>query len=109
MDIEERKKLAAERSSEVNRGNTHSSKINRLAADTLRRVLIQEEAIRLRNVTEALVAKAESGDVSAIKEVFDRMDGKSVATTELTGPDGSNLPSGIGILFVKPDDSSVSE
>ena len=108
MDNEERKKLAAERSSEVNRGNTHSSKINRLAADTLRRVLIQEEAIRLRNVTEALVAKAESGDVSAIKEVFDRIDGKSVATQELTGPDGSNLPSGIGILFVKPDDSNIS-
>ncbi len=109
MDNEERKKLAAERSSEANRGNTHSSKINRLAADTLRRVLIQEEAIRLRNVTEALVAKAESGDISAIKEVFDRMDGKAVATQELTGPDGSNLPSGIGILFVKPDDSQVSE
>jgi len=108
MDNEERKKLAAERSSEVNKGNTHSSKINRLAADTLRRVLIQEEAIRLRNVTEALVAKAESGDVSAIKEVFDRIDGKSVATQELTGPDGSNLPSGIGILFVKPDDSNIS-
>jgi hypothetical protein len=109
MDNEERKRLAAERSSEANRGNTHSSKINRLAADTLRRVLIQEEAIRLRNVTEALVAKAESGDISAIKEVFDRMDGKAVATQELTGPDGSNLPSGIGILFVKPDDSQVSE
>ena len=108
MDNEERKRLAAERSSEVNKGNTHSSKINRLAADTLRRVLIQEEAIRLRNVTEALVAKAESGDVSAIKEVFDRIDGKSVATQELTGPDGSNLPSGIGILFVKPDDSNIS-
>ena len=108
MDNEERKKLAAERSSEVNKGNTHSSKINRLAADTLRRVLIQEEAIRLRNVTEALVTKAESGDVSAIKEVFDRIDGKSVATQELTGPDGSNLPSGIGILFVKPDDSNIS-
>ena len=108
MDNEERKRLAAERSSEVNKGNTHSSKINRLAADTLRRVLIQEEAIRLRNVTEALVTKAESGDVSAIKEVFDRIDGKSVATQELTGPDGSNLPSGIGILFVKPDDSNIS-
>jgi hypothetical protein len=108
MDNEERKRLAAERSSEVNKGNTHSSKINRLAADTLRRVLVQEEAIRLRNVTEALVAKAESGDVSAIKEVFDRIDGKSVATQELTGPDGSNLPSGIGILFVKPDDSNIS-
>jgi hypothetical protein len=106
MDNEERKRLAAERSSEVNKGNTHSSKINRLAADTLRRVLIQEEAIRLRNVTEALVAKAESGDVSAIKEVFDRMDGKSVATTEITGLDGSNLPISIAIDFVKPKDES---
>jgi len=28
--------------------------------------------------------------------------------TELSGPDGSELPSGIGILFVKPDDSQVS-
>ena len=29
--------------------------------------------------------------------------------TELSGPDGSDLPQGIGILFVKPDDSQVSE
>ena len=28
--------------------------------------------------------------------------------TELSGPDGSDLPQGIGILFVKPDDSQVS-
>jgi hypothetical protein len=27
--------------------------------------------------------------------------------TELSGPDGSDLPQGIGILFVKPDDSQV--
>ena len=28
--------------------------------------------------------------------------------TEIGGIDGSDLPSGIGILFVKPDDSQVS-
>jgi hypothetical protein len=28
---------------------------------------------------------------------------------ELSGPDGSELPLGIGITFVKPDDSSVSK
>jgi hypothetical protein len=28
--------------------------------------------------------------------------------TELSGPDGSELPLGIGITFVKPDDSQVS-
>ena len=35
MDNEERKRLAAERSSEVNKGNTHSSKINRLVRTNL--------------------------------------------------------------------------
>ena len=29
--------------------------------------------------------------------------------TEISGADGSALPIGIGITFVKPDDSSVSE
>ena len=109
MDNEERKKLAAERSSEVNKGNAHSSKNNRLWAETLRRAVIQSDAERLRQIAEALIDKAASGDVSAIKELGDRIDGKSVATTELTGVDGSNLPISIGINFVKPDDSKISE
>ena len=53
--------------------------------DTLRRVLIQDEALRARTITEALVAKAEEGDVSAIKEVFDRMDGKVVQENKISG------------------------
>jgi hypothetical protein len=103
MDNEERKKLAAERSAEVNKGNTHSSKNNRLWAETLRRAVIQSDAERLRQIAEALLDKAASGDVSAIKELGDRIDGKSVATTELTGVDGSNLPISIGIRFVEPE------
>jgi hypothetical protein len=103
MDNEERKKLAAERSSEVNRGNTHSSKNNRLWAETLRRAVIQSDAERLRMIAEALLDKAASGDVSAIKELGDRLDGKAVATTELTGLDGSDLPLSIGLRFVEPD------
>jgi len=103
MDNEERKKLAAERSAEVNKGNTHSSKNNRLWAETLRRAVIQSDAERLRQIAEALIDKAASGDVSAIKELGDRIDGKSVATTELTGADGSNLPISIGIRFVEPE------
>jgi hypothetical protein len=103
MDNEERKRLAAERSSEVNRGNTHSSKNNRLWAETLRRAVIQSDAERLRMIAEALIDKAASGDVSAIKELGDRLDGKAVATTELTGLDGSDLPLSIGIRFVEPE------
>jgi hypothetical protein len=73
------------KAAEANKNNSHSSKINRLMNDTLRRVLIQDEALRARTITEALVAKAEEGDVSAIKEVFDRMDGKVVQENKISG------------------------
>ena len=85
MNKEEQLALAREKAAKANLGNTHSSKINRLATETLKRVLVQEEAIRLRLVTEALVTKAEGGDVSAIKEIFDRIDGKVVQENKLTG------------------------
>lgn len=90
-------------------GNTNSSKNNRLFTETIKRLATQSEGEYNRVIAQALIDKAMSGDMAAIKEYADRVDGKAVATQELTGPDGSNLPSGIGILFVKPDDSSVSE
>jgi len=90
-------------------GNQNSSKSNRLFTETIKRLATQSEGEYNRMIAQALIDKAISGDMAAIKEYGDRIDGKSIATQELTGPDGSNLPSGIGILFVKPDDSSVSE
>ena len=85
MDIEERKELAAKRSSEVNKGNTNSSKINRLLGNTLKRKLIQDEAKRANKVIDALLLKAEDGDVHAIKEVLDRSDGKVQQDTKISG------------------------
>ena len=85
MDIEERKELAAKRSSEVNKGNKNSSKKNRLLTDTLKRRLIQDEAKRANNVINALLNKAEDGDVHAIKEVLDRSDGKVQTDTKISG------------------------
>ena len=90
-------------------GNTNSSKNNRIWGNIIRKLAVQEDYKRLHAMAEKLYEKAAEGDLGAIKEVGDRLDGKSVATQELTGPDGSDLPSGIGILFVKPDDSQVSE
>ncbi len=89
-------------------GNTNSSKNNRIWANTIRKLAIQEDYKRIHAIAEKLFEKAAEGDLGAMKEVGDRLDGKAVATQELTGPDGSNLPSGIGILFVKPDDSNIS-
>jgi len=90
-------------------GNTNSSKNNRIWANTIRKLAVQEDYRRIHAIAEKLFENAQEGDLGAIKEIGDRLDGKAVATQELTGPDGSNLPTGIGILFVKPDDSSVSE
>ena len=89
-------------------GNTNSNKNNRIWANTIRKLAIQEDYKRIHAIAEKLFEKAAEGDLGATKEIGDRLDGKAIATQELTGPDGSNLPSGIGILFVKPDDSQVS-
>ena len=87
MTEEKAAQLAAARqkAAEANIGNTHSSKINRLMNETLKRILIQDDGLRARNIAEALVTKAEDGDVPAIKEVFDRTDGKVVQENKLTG------------------------
>lgn len=104
MDKEEQLALARERAAEVNKGNTYSSKSNRLLSETLNRVLIQQDGHRARMIAEALVSKAEEGDISAIREVFDRTEGKAVARTELTGADGFPLPMGISVEYIKPKD-----
>jgi hypothetical protein len=84
MTDEERKQLAAERSSEVNKGNTNSSRNNRLWADTLKRALIQADGNKIRAIAEALIEKAASGDVSAIRELGDRVDGKPTQQIDQT-------------------------
>lgn len=59
-------------------GNQNSSKNNRLWADTIKRAVTQSDATRLRRIAEALITKAEDGDMSAIKELGDRLDGKAI-------------------------------
>ena len=57
-------------------GNTNSSKNNRLWAETIRRAVVQADPERLRRIAESLLIKAEEGDMQAIKELGDRLDGK---------------------------------
>ena len=65
------------------KGNKNSSKNNRAWGKVVRKLAIQEDAKRLHNVAEALFRKAEDGDIAAIKELGDRLDGK--ASQEITG------------------------
>ena len=66
-------------------GNKNSIKSNRLWAETIRRAVIQDDAQRLRQIAEALLIKASEGDMTAIKELGDRLDGKALQENKVTG------------------------
>jgi len=69
-------------------GNQNAKK-GKLFYDALRIALVQEDRKSLRKITDKLVKAAEEGDAWAIKEIMDRMDGKPVNTTELSGAEGT--------------------
>jgi len=64
-------------------GNKNSSKQNRVWGKVVKKLAVQEDFKRIHKVAEALFAKAEEGDIAAIKELGDRIDGK--ASQEITG------------------------
>jgi hypothetical protein len=72
-------------------GNKNSSKANRLWGDTIRRALAQDkDPDKLRSLAEALIARAADGDLGALKEIGDRLDGKVAQQVYLSGgPDGT--------------------
>lgn len=65
-------------------GNKHAKK-GSMWADALRMELAQEKQL-IRKLTRALIKKAVSGDIAALKEIGDRLDGK--AHQSISGPDG---------------------
>ena len=84
-------------------GNQNAKK-GKLFYEQLRKVLVQNDQFRLRKIADKLVEAAEKGEAWAIKEVMDRMDGKPVQQTEITGADGAEFAKGIGFVFVDGND-----
>lgn len=73
-------------------GNTNSSKNNRLWADTIRRACVQADGAKLRAIAERLIEKAAEGDIQAIKELGDRLDGKAAQAVMLSGDPDNDTP-----------------
>jgi hypothetical protein len=67
------------------KGNKNSTKDKRVWGKIVRKLAVQEDYKKLHSVANALYAKAEDGDISAIKELGDRLDGK--AMQEIGGGD----------------------
>ena len=61
-------------------GNKNSTKDKRGWGKVVRKLAVQEDYKRIHNVAEALFRKAEEGDIAAIRELGDRIDGKSEQT-----------------------------
>lgn len=85
-------------------GNQNGKK-GKLFYNQLRVALVQEDSRKLRNIAEKLVKAAEDGEPWAIKEVIDRVDGRAVQATEISGLDGGILETlnTINIVLKKPD------
>ena len=80
----------------------HNAKKGKLFYEQLRKVLVQNDAIRLRRIADKLVTSAEKGEPWAVKEVMDRVDGKAIQSTDIT-TDGQVVNS-IHVAFVKPNE-----
>lgn len=82
-------------------GNDNAKK-GKMFYDQLRKVLVQNDQRKLRNISDKLVEAAEKGEAWAIKEIMDRMDGKPVAIQEVQGPNGAELKTGFTLIFEEP-------
>lgn len=69
-------------------GNKNAIK-NRPWAEAINRALLAEDGKKLRALADKIIDKALEGDVSALKEIGDRVDGK--AAQAIVGADGGDL------------------
>lgn len=72
-------------------GHTNSSKTNRIWGDIIKKLAVQQDYKRLHTIANALYDKAADGDMGAIKEIGDRLDGKALQENKLTGDDDAPL------------------
>ena len=85
-------------------GNQNAKK-GKAWADAIRRAIREkyegdDYETKLAQLARKLVDEADKGDLTALKEVGDRHDGKAVQQTELSGPDGSDLRTSMTVDFV---------
>jgi hypothetical protein len=59
---------------------------------------------KMEKIIEGLFKEAEEGNLAAAKEIMDRVEGKAVQATEISGPDGAELVKGIGFMFIDGND-----
>lgn len=82
-------------------GNKNSSKTNRLWGETIRRAALHNDAEKLRKIADKLFDLAEQGDMAAIREIGDRIDGKPAQVIAGDAENPINLIGEIRRVIVK--------
>jgi hypothetical protein len=85
-------------------GNQNARK-GSLIKGAIRRALAEDSAKgreTLQNIIRKMLDDAEAGDAKARTETFDRLDGKAMQPSEISGPDGGEIPAKIVVELVKP-------
>ena len=72
-------------------GNQNARKENRLWGETIRRAVAQNDSVKLRGLADKLIELAAAGDVSALREIGDRLDGKPAQQLQLSGDENQPL------------------
>jgi hypothetical protein len=67
-------------------GNQNAAK-SRVFSDALRRAIAQDDGARIRKAAETMLDLAASGEPWAVKEVFDRLEGKPAQALLMSGDD----------------------
>lgn len=83
-------------------GNNNSSSANRLWANTIRRAIVQADPEKLRKIADKLIEMAEGGDMQAMKELGDRLDGKPKQQVDVGSDPDRPLVSKIVREIVRP-------
>jgi len=78
----------ADKGAQPGNDNAHRGK---LWNDALRKAIVQDKGLKVRLSVEQLLTKASEGEPWAIKELADRLDGKSIQGVELSNPEGETF------------------
>lgn len=88
-------------------GNPNGARKPRRWAAAIERALAKRndalKAEALDDLAEKLLKECDAGDLAALKELGDRLDGK--AHQVISGPDGGAIPVGIKVHYERPDDT----
>jgi len=88
------------------KGNQFASKA-KIWSDLIRKEFTQNPE-RMRRIVDRLLTEAEDGNMTAIREIGDRLEGKPLQQVEATGANGSPLIVQI-VKLADVDDSAAGE